>query len=134
MEKLAIQKLAVVIVFGFVGQLGCWALMIGGQIIATLEIALILHAIGAPIVFAVLSYIYFKKFNYTTPLITAIIFLAIVVLMDFFVVAVIINRSFDMFLSPLGTWIPFALIFTSTYLTGYYVNTRPKDGVLRIGQ
>jgi hypothetical protein len=38
------------------------------------------------------------------------IFLAIVFLMDFFVVALLITRSFDMFLSPIGTWIPFTLI------------------------
>jgi hypothetical protein len=38
--------------------------------------------------------------------------------MDFFLVAMVINRSFEMFTSPLGTWIPFVLIFASTYLTG----------------
>ena len=38
--------------------------------------------------------------------------------MPFFVVALLINRSFEMFASLLGTWIPFALIFLSTYLTG----------------
>jgi hypothetical protein len=41
-----------------------------------------------------------------------------VIAMDFFVVAMLINRSFEMFASLLGTWIPFALIFASTYLTG----------------
>ena len=35
--------------------------------------------------------------------------------MDVFVVAMLINKSFDMFLSPLGTWIPFALIFAVSY-------------------
>ncbi len=41
--------------------------------------------------------------------------------MDFFVVALLINRSLEMFASPLGTWIPFALIFVSTWLTGLVV-------------
>jgi len=41
--------------------------------------------------------------------------------MDFFVVTLLINRSLEMFTSLLGTWIPFALIFTSTYLTGLLV-------------
>jgi hypothetical protein len=49
---------------------------------------------------------------------TAALFLALVVFMDFFVVALLIEKSFDMFLSPLGTWIPFALIFLSTYFVG----------------
>jgi hypothetical protein len=108
----------IVIVFGFIGQMGCWGLMIGGQAVTTLDNALIIHAVGAPFVFALVSFIYFKKLNYTTPLITAISFVAIVILMDFFIVALLINQSFDMFLSPIGTWIPFALIFTSTCLTG----------------
>ncbi len=95
--------------------------MIGGQAVTTLENALIIHAIGAPIVFAFVSFIYFKKLNYTKPLVTAIAFVAVVVLMDFFVVSLLIEQNFDMFLSPIGTWIPFALIFTSTYLTGTIV-------------
>jgi hypothetical protein len=35
-----------------------------------------------------------------------------------------ILRSFDMFTSLIGTWIPFALIFASTYLTGRVVSGR----------
>ncbi len=40
--------------------------------------------------------------------------------MDFLLVALVILRSLAMFASLLGTWIPFALIFTATYLTGLY--------------
>ncbi len=65
-----------VIFFGFVGQMGCWSLMMGGQAVTTLENALIIHATGAPFVFALLSFIYFKKLNYTKPLTTAAIFVA----------------------------------------------------------
>ena len=86
--------------------------------VTTVNNALVIHAIGAPLFFASVSLIYFRKFNYTTPLQTAFCFLAFVVAMDFFVVAMLINRSFDMFASVLGTWLPFALIFISTYLTG----------------
>jgi hypothetical protein len=43
-----------------------------------------------------------------------------VIIVDFFIVALLINKSLDMFASLLGTWIPFVLIFTSTYLTGLY--------------
>jgi hypothetical protein len=118
----SLQRFFTVIIFGLVGQMGCWGLMIGGQAITTLNNALIIHAIGAPIVFGVLSYIYFKKFNYTSPILTASIFVAIVVLLDFFIVALLINRSFDMFFSPIGTWIPFTLIFSSTYLVGRLAN------------
>jgi hypothetical protein len=121
-QQINLQRFVTVIFFGFVGQLGCWGLMIGGQATTTIENALIIHALGAPIVFGVLSYIYFKKYNHTSPIRTASIFIAIVILLDFFVVSLLIEKSFDMFLSPIGTWIPFTLIFSSTYLVGQYVN------------
>lgn len=127
-EQKNLMRYIPVIIFGLVGQLGCWGLMIGGQAITTLDNALIIHALGAPIVFGVLSYIYFKKFNITSPLQTAFIFVAIVVLLDFFVVALLINRNFEMFFSPIGTWIPFTLIFSSTYLIGRLVNMRARTG------
>jgi hypothetical protein len=49
-----------------------------------------------------------------------------VITLDFFVVALMINRSLEMFASLLGTWIPFALIFTSTYVTGLYMGRKPQ--------
>jgi hypothetical protein len=92
-----------------------------GMAVMSLETTLVVHAVLAPVFFAALSILYFKKFNYTTPLQTAIIFLLFVILVDFFVVALLINRSLVMFASPLGTWIPFGLIFISTYITGLIV-------------
>ncbi|MGB3716971.1 MAG: hypothetical protein WA996_21325 [Candidatus Promineifilaceae bacterium] len=83
---------------------------------------MIIHAIGAPIVFAAVSWVYFTRFHYTTPLQTAISFVSIVILLDFFVVSLLINGNFDMFASFLGTWLVFALIFISTYLTGSYLD------------
>jgi hypothetical protein len=47
--------------------------------------------------------------------------------MDFFIVAMLINKSFEMFTSLLGTWIPFALIFISTYLTGNVIVQRASN-------
>jgi hypothetical protein len=44
--------------------------------------------------------------------------------MDVFLVALVINRSLEMFESVLGTWFPWVLIFFSTYLTGLVVETR----------
>ena len=43
-----------------------------------------------------------------------------VAVLDILIVALLIERSFEMFTSILGTWIPFLLIFGSTYLTGSY--------------
>jgi hypothetical protein len=99
------------------------------MILTTVETALIIHAIGAPIIFTTVSLSYFNKYNYTTPLKTGLIFVGFIIFMDFFLVAMIVMNSFEMFASLLGTWIPFALIFISTYITGTLINRRkmPKS-------
>ena len=123
---MTIKKIMIVLAHAFVGWMLCAATMGIGMSLTSLNNALIIHAIAAPIFFAGISLFYFRKFNYTAPLQTAFIFIAFVVAMDFFVVAMLINRSFEMFTSLLGTWFPFALIFMSTYLTGLFV-TRKKS-------
>ena len=123
---MAIKKILIVLAHAFVGWVLCAATMGIGMAVTTLDNTLIVHAIGAPIFFCGISLIYFRKFNYTTPLQTAFCFLAFVVAMDVFVVAMLINRSFEMFTSILGTWLPFALIFLSTYLTGYFSTNSRK--------
>ncbi len=115
------NKILIILAHAFVGWALCAATMGIGMATIGLSTTLIVHAIGAPIFFSGVSLVYFRKFNYTTPLQTALCFLAFVVAMDFFVVAMLINRSFDMFASVPGTWLPFALIFASTYLTGRFV-------------
>ncbi|MCW3974868.1 MAG: hypothetical protein NWE86_01310 [Candidatus Bathyarchaeota archaeon] len=117
----SLKKTAIILVLAFVGWALCGAIMGIGMAVTSLMNTLIIHAVGATIIFALLSLFYFKKYNYTTPLQTAIIFTFFVVLMDIFVVSLLINKNFDMFKSILGTWLVFALIFISTYLTGRYV-------------
>jgi hypothetical protein len=79
---------------------------------------LIAHAIAAPVIFAAASFVYFSGVHYTTPFQTATIYVALVTVLDFVVVATFIEKSYAMFASILGTWIPFAVIFGSTYLVG----------------
>jgi hypothetical protein len=118
------KELIIIFIHAFIGWALCAAIMGIGMAVTSLDNTLIAHVIGAPVFFAVVSLIYFKKFNYTTPLRTAIIFLLFVIFVDFFLVALLINKSLEMFTSLLGTWIPFSLIFASTYLTGTMVVKR----------
>ena len=120
------SRIFIILIHAFIGWTLCAATMGIGMAVTSVNNALIIHAIAAPIFFAIVSQVYFRKFNFTTPLLTAAIFIAFVIAMDFFVVAMLINRSFDMFASLLGTWIPFALIFASTYLTGRSVIQSPR--------
>ena len=115
------KKLIVLLLHAFAGWLLCAATMGIGMALTAMETALVIHAVAAPIFFAAISMVYYSKFNYTGPLATATIFVGFVVVVDFFVVGLLINRSLVMFASLLGTWIPFALIFTSTLLVGLQI-------------
>ncbi len=103
-------KSIVILAHAFAGWALCGAIIGIGRGITSLENTLIIHAIGAPIIFAAISLNYFKKFNYTDPLQTAIIFVSFVIFMDFFVIAIMIEKSFDMIKSILGTWGHISLI------------------------
>ena len=117
----SISKGIIILIFAFIGWALCAGVMGIGMKITSLDRTLITHAIAAPIIFTGLSMIYFNFFNFTTPLVTAIIFVSFVILMDVLVVAFLINKSFEMFKSFIGTWLPFILIFLATYLTGLYL-------------
>ena len=112
---------------GLVGWAYCGVLIGVGRRYLPLSTTLVVHAIGAPAGFALVSFLYFRKFAYTSPLQTAAIFLALVVGLDLFLVAPVFEKSFAMFASPLGTWIPFALIFAATYATGWLVQIRGES-------
>lgn len=121
---MSLKKIFIILVHAFIGWAICAAIMGIGMQYFSLKTTLIIHAIGGPFGFAILSWFYFRKFDYTTPLQTAIIFVAFVIFMDFFIVALLIEKSLDMFKSVSGTWIPFALIFLATYFTGLIVSRK----------
>jgi hypothetical protein len=120
MKRLTIKVSAVILGHALVGWALCAATIgIGFQLTSPTN-ALIIHAVGAPLFFFLVSRNYFKRFGHTSPVETASVFLGTVIFMDFFIAALLIQRSLSMFSSLLGTWIPFALIFLSTYLTGLW--------------
>ena len=123
------KKLVTIVVYALIGWALCFATIGIGRALLPLQTALTIHAIAAPIFFVLLSLSYLKRFNYTTPLQTALLFVGIVIALDFFVVSLLILGNMEMFTSLLGTWIPFALIFTSTYITGLYITRKPQRQV-----
>ena len=82
MIRTKIKKAVVIIIHAFAGWLFCGMAMDVCECAFSLENALIIYAIIVPIIFAIISLIYFKKFNYTTPLQTAMIFVSFVIFMD----------------------------------------------------
>jgi len=114
-------RIFIVTIHALLGWVLCGATIGVGREIMSMQLTLIVHAIGAPIFFGNISWLYLRKYVFTSPLVTGIIFLGFVLVMDFFVVALLIEKSLEMFRSPLGTWIPFALIFISTFSVGQIV-------------
>lgn len=121
MNRSKTKQLVIPVLLGLLGWALCGAVMFIGMAVTDIQTTLIIHAIGAPIIFSLISWFYFKRLNYTSPIQTALLFICIVIFMDFFLVALIINKSLEMFLSPLGTWIPFTLIFLASYLMGKFL-------------
>ena len=107
-----------IVIHAVVGWTLCGATVGVGRKVTTLRNALIAHAIAAPIIFSAVSVVYFRWFGGTGPTTTAALFLAIVIFLDIFVIALLVEKSFDMFRSVLGTWLPFVLIFLAVWLTG----------------
>jgi hypothetical protein len=117
----------ILLIHALIGWALCGAVMAVGPALTSMENTLIAHAVLAPSFFAALSVVYFKKFHYTSPVMTAALFLSVVVILDAGLVAPVFEGSFEMFGSVLGTWLPFSLIFTATYLTGRLVQ-QPARG------
>jgi hypothetical protein len=113
-----LKKILVIAIFGLIGWGICGAIInIGRSTIGT-DATLIVHAILVPIVFGILSFLYHRFFHYTRPVITGVIFMLLAMLLDAGIIAPLAEKSFVMFTSILGTWIPFGLIFLATYLVG----------------
>lgn len=111
----------------------CGATMVVGLSKTSEHRAQVIHAVAVPVIFGVLSAVYFTYFAYTEPLTTALASVALVVLLDFFVVALLIQRDLSMFKSMLGTWIPFALIFLSVYFVGRFLAPARASGLALTG-
>ena len=123
------KKIIILLILAFIGWALCGATMMIGMQVTSEQTAMVVHAIAAPIFFGTISWVYFTRFNYTTPLQTSLIFTAFVILMDFFVVALLVEKSLAMFTSLLGTWIPFALIFLSTYIVGLMISPTRRETI-----
>ncbi len=92
-----------------------------------LEKTLKVHAIVAPLYAALVSFVYFTRFRAVTPLAAAAFFTGFIVVLDGALVAPVFEKSYSMFSSVLGTWLPFLSIFAASYLTGTWIVGRSGD-------
>lgn len=108
----------------FAGWALCGAVIAIGRSVTSMENTLVIHAIAVPIIFGIISLIYHTRFNFTRPPVTALLFTGFAMAMDAGLVALLFEKSYAMFKSVLGTWIPFGLIALSTAVTGILANRR----------
>ncbi|MEJ2667925.1 MAG: hypothetical protein P8Z81_12650 [Deinococcales bacterium] len=125
---MALRSVGTLLAFAFVGWALCAATMGIGMATMSERNAMLVHVVLAPVFFVAVSSVYFRRVPNATPWLTAVGFVAVVMVVDFVVVAVIIYRSLAMFTSPLGTWIPFGLIFLATYVTGLALTRAASRG------
>lgn len=105
--------IAAVVVWGLCGTV----MGLGRQLWST-KTAIAIHLPVAPIFAFVAATIHAWLFPQFDPLTRAVVVIGIVVLLDGTVVAPLMERSFEMFRSAIGTWIPFALIFLAAWAAG----------------
>lgn len=107
------------------GWAACGVLM--GVLLATVSLttALVVHAVGAPVIFAAVTAHLYRRSGGGRPMFVAATFTVIVVILDALVVASLIQRSFAMFSSAMGTWVPFGLILVVSFGTGLLLRRRP---------
>ncbi len=113
-----LKKIIVIAIFALIGWGICGAMINIGRSTIGMDATLIVHAIAVPIVFGALSFLYHRYFHYTRPALTGLIFMLSAMLLDGGIIAPFAEKSFAMFASILGSWIPFGLIFLATYLVG----------------
>lgn len=107
------------------GWSACAVIMAGLLAVTSTAVAVAVHAIAAPVIFAAIARRYFAARGAREPLPVALAFTAIVAGLDAAIVAGLIQGSFAMFASIAGTWLPLALIFGATWVTGAIVATLP---------
>jgi hypothetical protein len=112
------KKTTLFLLHALIGWALCGAVMGIGMRLMPLQNALLVHLFAAPVIFAMVTLSYHKKAPSARPLWVAAGFTVFVMAMDFFLVAMVIQKSFAMFRSTMGTWLPFGMIFISSWRTG----------------
>jgi hypothetical protein len=119
MKRDNLRQGLVLLAFGLVGWGICGGIINIGRPLIGVQTTVVVHAIAVPFVFGGLAWLYYHFFGYTSALQTALVFTGLVMLLDAGIIAPLAEKSYAMFTSILGTWIPFGLIFLSTYLVGW---------------
>jgi hypothetical protein len=106
------------LMYGVVGWALCATTMAVLLYLVSHTIALALHAIATPLIFAVVACHYFRARGARDATSTAIVWTATVALLDLIIIAGFVQHSLTIFKDPLGAWVPLGLILATTWITG----------------
>jgi menaquinone-dependent protoporphyrinogen oxidase len=109
---------------GVLGGALCAAVMAGLLALTTTGLALALHAIAAPILLVLVSRHYFAPPGAREPVVAALVFTGMAML-ALPAAAWQMQGQLTVFTAILGVGLPAALIFASTWLTGFIMSTLP---------
>ncbi len=112
------------LVHALVGWAICGGTIGIGRQVASMDTTLLIHAVVAPLVFGLLTWHYSRRFPESSAASTSLAMVGIVVGLDALVVAPFVERSYAMFTSVIGTWLPFASIAAASYLVGRVAGSR----------
>ncbi len=103
--------------WGIAGWMACGAIFIGARAAFGVSAAVVIHLAAAPIIGAAATLLLWKHPRHPGVVGTAATLAGTPALLDAIVVAPFLERSFAMFESLAGTWIPLALIFGASAVT-----------------
>jgi hypothetical protein len=122
-----VRKGLVLTGYSIIGWGVCGATILLGRRFLSINTTLLVHAVVAPVAFGILAWLFFKKFSQASPAAVAAAMVGIVIALDALVVAPLFERSYAMFQSLIGTWIPFASILAAAYIVGRMVARRHRS-------
>ena len=99
----------------------CGGVMTIGRRLWPLDTALRVHLVAAPVIAFLVSAAHAMLAPEFSPALRATTFTGLVAVLDAIVVAPLFERSYAMFRSIIGTWLPFVAIFLASSVAGYVV-------------
>jgi len=99
----------------------CGAVMAVGRRLWTLDTALRVHLVAAPVIAFLLSALHAWLAPEFNAVLRAAVMTGLVMILDAVVGAPVLERSYAMFHSVIGTWLPFAAIFGASIAAGTLV-------------
>lgn len=120
----SVKRTAALLGHALTGWAVCGATVAIGRQVISMDATLLVHAVVAGLAFGFLAWHYSVRYPDASALGVSLTMLSVVVGLDALVVAPFLERSYAMFRSVLGTWVPFALIFAASYIAAHLARQR----------